>query len=301
MSTPEPETGCVRASLGCEKTPSRSDDFSFLAAAPAEGSSIQFDSPTKQPREEAAADLNTPESLRGIASAGSPLRLTLSQQCLGSQNSLLGLDLQLSQPNLPLQAPDAHGGGIVFGTAGDEQAFNLDPMFGAYTGPPLPPIQVPVRVKAVTHVRICCYGFEVRKDHPTGGFTLDGVRDFIREKVEITQELFAGNPSSSVLLVDTPAHFFTDEEDHGLLWLVFKTKGTYINRWESLRRSLQCRHMRLISAHPMVKNGTRGLAHVVAHFGLNEEKSTNLYRSLSLDIGFVKSEVIIAPHHFFSS
>jgi hypothetical protein len=184
-------------------------------------------------------------------------------------------------------ATNAHGG-VIFGVSNDNAAVILDPLFNSAPYPPLPPIQMmqsQIKPKTPAHVRICCYGF----DASTVGFAEADVKDFITEKVRITQVLFAGNSSSSVLLTDTPAHFFDDGK--GTLWLVFKTKGTAISRWEALGRSLECTTMRLISAHPSVKVGTRGFAHVIAHFGLNEKKANDLYQSQLLDIGFVKSEV----------
>ena len=184
-------------------------------------------------------------------------------------------------------ATNAHGG-VIFGVSNDNAAVILDPLFNSAPYPPLPPIQMmqnQIKPKTPAHVRICCYGF----DASAVGFAEADVKDFITEKVRITQVLFAGNSSSSVLLTDTPAHFFDDGK--GTLWLVFKTKGTAISRWEALGRSLECTTMRLISAHPSVKVGTRGFAHVIAHFGLNEKKANDLYQSQLLDIGFVKSEV----------
>ena len=123
--------------------------------AQGENSILTFDSPLKQQREEAAtaADIsNTPESLRGIASISSPLRISLSQPLLsqpllsqqycGNQLSLPWLGSQSSQIHLGqsenadygmggmANATNAHGG-VIFGVSNDNAAVILDPLFNS--------------------------------------------------------------------------------------------------------------------------------------------------------------------------
>ena len=258
---------------------------------------ITFDSPTKQASED-SADTSTLDRLRGLAS---PPKVSLSQQQFPSTQpffaSQAGLQWFSSQGSSQLQTDHGlcgggGGGTSVLGALGvntDDATVNMDPLFSANPYPRLPPIRTMPAPGASMHIRMCCYGFNVAKNVIMGGMTQEEVCDFVRSKVQTTQELLTGNPSSSVLLVDTPGHFF--DEEKGLLWLVFKTKGTAVSRWESLGRSLESSQMNLISAHPLVKVGTRGFAHVVAHFRLSEKESNYLHCSTKIDIGFVKSEV----------
>ena len=260
-------------------------------------SMITFDSPTKQASED-SADTSTLDRLRGLAS---PPKVSLSQQQFPSTQpffaSQAGLQWFSSQGSSQLQGDHGlcgggGGGTSVLGALGvntDDATVNMDPLFSANPYPRLPPIRTMPAPGASMHIRMCCYGFNVAKNVIMGGMTQEEVCDFVRSKVQTTQELLTGNPSSSVLLVDTPGHFF--DEEKGLLWLVFKTKGTAVSRWESLGRSLESSQMNLISAHPLVKVGTRGFAHVVAHFRLSEKESNYLHCSTKIDIGFVKSEV----------
>ena len=260
-------------------------------------SMITFDSPTKQASED-SADTSTLDRLRGLAS---PPKVSLSQQQFPSTQPFFGSQAGLqwfsSQGSSQLQGDHGlcgggGGGTSVLGALGvntDDATVNMDPLFSANPYPRLPPIRTMPAPGASMHIRMCCYGFNVAKNVIMGGMTQEEVCDFVRSKVQTTQELLTGNPSSSVLLVDTPGHFF--DEEKGLLWLVFKTKGTAVSRWESLGRSLESSQMNLISAHPLVKVGTRGFAHVVAHFRLSEKESNYLHCSTKIDIGFVKSEV----------
>ena len=277
-----------------------------------------FGSPLKQ-RESEGGELNvsTPERNNSSAAAGNNLNILdgsgsqqqqqheggfslsqlvcptqLSQQFAQANALLLGSGGGDPLPQDSSSSGAAAGGGeeagsVTFGPAGSETSLNLDAIFAnpipnfplrGILGHPLPMIE-----KKQTHARTCCYAF-LFKEHTN----MQKITEILREKVGLTQRLYNASSSRSVSLQKQPSYFFTSPD---LIWLVYNASSTSMERWLSHGQTLQCHFHRVISSHASVPNGTRGMEHVVAHFGLNREERDTLYLSASMDIGFIKHEV----------